>query len=87
MNTNPKKAGQVGAVMLGGVHVVWSVLIFLGWAEPLLNFSLWAHMVHTDVAIGPFDATAAVTVIVVATIVGYALGYAIATVWNKMHAR
>jgi len=85
MHTDPNKAGQVGAVLIGGWHLIWSVLIFLGWAQPLMNFSLWAHMVHMDVVLGPFDAAAAATVIIVAAIVGYCVGYILATVWNKVH--
>ena len=87
MRADPNKAGQVVAVVLGGWHLIWSILIFLGWAQPLLNFSLWAHMVHVDIVLGPFDAAAAVTVIVIATVLGYCLGYVVATVWNKVHSR
>ena len=82
---NPKKVALVGAVMLGGWHILWSLLVLVGWAQPLVDFSMWAHMVHTAVIIGPFEVGAAVTVIVVASLVGYAVGYIVATVWNKVH--
>lgn len=85
MNTNTHKAGLVGAVMLGGLHLVWSILILFGWAQPLLNFSLWAHMIRVDIILGPFDAISAATVTVIATCLGYAIGYIISTVWNKVH--
>ncbi|MDO8514167.1 MAG: hypothetical protein Q7S50_01325 [bacterium] len=85
MKANPKKVGLVLGTMLGGVHVLWSLLVFLGWAQPLVNFSLWAHMVQAASVIGPFDITAAVTVVIVACLVGYAIGYAAGTVWNKVH--
>jgi hypothetical protein len=85
MHANPKKVGFVGGTVLGGLHLIWSLLIFLGWAQPLLNFSMWAHMIHFVVIVGPFDASAAAAVVVVASCVGYALGYVIATAWNKVH--
>ena len=85
MHMNPRKVALVGAVVFGGWHVVWSLLVLLGWAQPLLDFSMWAHMIRMSVVAGPFDATAAITVIVVASIVGYCLGYIIATAWNKVH--
>lgn len=71
--------------MLGGVHVLWTILVVLGWAQPLVEFSMWAHMAHTAVIIGPFDAIAAVTVIVVAAFIGYCVGYIAGTVWNRVH--
>ena len=86
MNTNTHKAGLVGAVMLGGFHVLWSVLILLGWAQPLVNFSMWAHMVESGPVFAPFDAGAALTVIVVASCIGYAVGFILSTVWNKVHS-
>lgn len=85
MRTDPKKAGLVGAVIIGGWHVVWSLLVILGWAQSLVNFSLWAHMMRIPVVAGPFDAGASATVIVIAAIVGYAIGYILATVWNRVH--
>ena len=86
MHTNAKKAGLVGAVVIGGWHVVWSLLVLLGWGQSLVNFSLWAHMLQVPVVAGPFDAAAAATVIVLAAIIGYAVGYILATVWNRVHS-
>jgi hypothetical protein len=71
--------------MFGGFHVLWSLLILLGWAQPLMSFSLWAHMVNATPNVGSFDAAAAATVIVIAAIVGYCVGYILSTVWNKVH--
>ena len=86
MHTDPKKAGLVGAVIIGGWHVIWSLLVLLGWSQALVNFSLWAHMMQVPVVVGPFDAAAAGTVIVIAAIIGYAVGYILATVWNRVHS-
>ncbi|TSC85602.1 MAG: Uncharacterized protein G01um10148_988 [Parcubacteria group bacterium Gr01-1014_8] len=85
MHTNASKAGQVGAIFLGGVHVLWSALVLLGWAQPLVNFSMWAHMVEKGITIKPFEFGAAITVIIVASCVGYCVGYALSTIWNKVH--
>ena len=85
MHMNPRKVALVGAGLFGGWHVVWAAVVLLGWAQPLLDFSMWAHMIRVSFVAGPFDATAAVTMIVVASIVGYSLGYIIAVAWNKVH--
>ena len=86
MKTNPRKVGIVVGTMLGGIHLLWSILVALGWAQALANFSMWAHMVHMALIIGPFDAGAAVTLIIVASLIGYCVGYLAGTVWNRVHA-
>ena len=82
---NPNKVGLVFAVLLGGWHVVWSVLVLTGVGQMIYDFVLWAHMIHLAVIIGPFDAQASATLIVVTAVFGYILGYIGALVWNKMH--
>ena len=82
---NPTKTGLALGKLLGGVHLVWAVLIALGWAQALVNFSMWAHMVSVPVVVQAFDLSAAITVIVVATIIGYILGFAFARIWNWLH--
>jgi hypothetical protein len=85
MKANPRKLGMVFATMLGGVHLVWSVFVALGWAQALVTFSLWAHMMHFNFTVGPFDMTAAVTLIIVASLIGYCIGYVAGNVWNRVH--
>jgi hypothetical protein len=83
--TNPNKLGLVLAILLGGWHLVWSILVATGLGQMLSDFVLWAHMIHLAVRIGPFDVTASITLIVVTTILGYALGYIASLVWNRTH--
>jgi hypothetical protein len=71
--------------MLGGWHLLWSILVLTGAAQAVYDFVLWAHMIHLNIVIGPFVATAALTLIVVTSVVGYILGYLGALVWNKVH--
>ena len=56
--SNPNKVGLVFAILLGGWHVAWSILVATGLGQTLYNFILWAHMIHLPVKIGPFDLTA-----------------------------
>ena len=86
MKINVHKSGLVGASMLGGLHVLWSLLVLLGWAQGLINFSSWAHMLKSaPVIIASFNLTAAITLIIVAACIGYCVGYAFATVHNKVY--
>lgn len=87
MNTriNPAKAGTALGALFGGIHVAWSLLVAFGWAEPLLDFVLWAHMVNIPIVVRPFDLAASVTLIIITTIIRYVAGYLYATLWNRIH--
>lgn len=82
---NPAKTGLALGKLLGGMHFIWAILVALGWAQVLVNFSMWAHMVSVPIVVSTFDFSAAVTVIIVATIIGFALGYFFAKIWNWLH--
>lgn len=79
------KAGLVAGVFIGGWHVIWSILVGIGWGQPLIDFILWAHMVHLPYIVGPFDVVAAATLIVLTTVTGYAIGWIFAFIWNRLH--
>ena len=82
---NPNKVGLVGAILIGGWHFVWSILVETGIGQALYNFILWAHMIHLAVTIGPFDLTASITLILVTALFGYVIGYIASLAWNRMH--
>ena len=82
---NKNKVGLVMGSLLGGWHAIWSVLVMSGVAQSIYDFILWAHMIHMPITIGPFDATAALTLIVMTAIGGYVVGYTSAWVWNRFH--
>ena len=83
--SNPNKVGLVFAILLGGSHLAWSLLVATGLGQLLYDFILWAHMIHLAVKIGPFDIIASITLLVVTAILGYAIGYIASLVWNRMH--
>ena len=82
---NPSQIGIALGVLFGGVHLVWSLLIVLGFAQPLLNFVFWAHMLSVPFVVQAFDFTAAVTLIIVTTAIGYVVGYCFALISNRTH--
>jgi len=83
--TNPKKAGIVGAVVIGGFHLCWVLLILSGFAQVFIDFVFWAHMVKPIYVIQAFDVKAALTLLVITSAVGYAFGAIGGIVWNKLH--
>ncbi len=85
MQHNPHKVALVFAAVLGGSHLAWSVLVVLGWGQPLINFVLWAHMIQVPYVVGPFDLTASATLIVFTAVMGYVGGYLFGLIWNRVH--
>lgn len=79
------KLGLVVGVLAGGVHLVWSLIVLLGWGQPLISFIFWAHMITAPVIVLPFSFTAAISVILVTAALGYLVGCVLGTIWNKVY--
>ncbi len=82
---NPAKAALTVGAFIGGWHVVWSVLVALGWAQAIVDFVLWMHMISVPYVVKAFDPSAAVVLIVVTAVMGYVFGFVFARIWNRMH--
>ena len=82
---NPKKTGIALGLIFGGIHLIWSIIVALGWGQAWVDFVLWAHMVHVTYVVGPYDFAASITVIVISAFIGFVLGMVFAKVWNKVH--
>jgi len=81
----PNKAGLVVAALIGGWHLVWVILVALNCAQPLISFIFWAHMIRPVYVVAPFDAVAAVTLLVITFFSGYVFGYIGGSLWNRLH--
>jgi hypothetical protein len=81
---NPNKVGLVFAAVIGGWHLIWAVLVLLGWAQPIIDFIFWAHMIQPVYVIKPFNPSAALTLIIMTAATGYVFGFVGATIWNKL---
>ena len=85
MELNPSKVALTLGVLLGGWHLVWSVLVALGLSQPLLDFIFSMHMLANPYQVTGFDVTKAGILVVITFMVGYVVGYIFANVWNKVH--
>jgi hypothetical protein len=83
--TNPNKVGLVIGALMGGWHLVWSILVGVGWGQPIIDFIFWAHMIKPVYFIKPFDPVAAVALIVITAVIGYVFGFFGAVIWNRLH--
>jgi hypothetical protein len=84
---NPNKVGLVIAALIGSWHVLWSLLVLIGWAQPILDFIFWAHMIKPVYVVKPFDPVAAIALIAITAAIGYIFGFLGAVIWNRLHRR
>lgn len=86
MKLTPHHVGLAVGLLIGFWHLCWSVFVFLGWAQPLIDFILGLHMfVGSSMQVGMFDAVTALELIVVTAFIGYLFGFVFALIWNKLH--
>jgi hypothetical protein len=82
---NPNKVGLVIGALIGGWHVVWSLLVLIRLAQPILDFIFWAHMIKPVYFVKPFVPVAAITLIAITAAIGYVFGFVGAVIWNRVH--
>ena len=67
--------------------MVWSLLVLIGGAQPILDFIFWTYMIKPVYVVKPFDPIAAVALIVITSVIGYIFGFLGAVIWNRLHRR
>ncbi len=82
---HPRKVGVVVGSLLALVHLIWSLLVATGNAKAYLDFVFGLHFINLKYTINPFDLGTAVTLVIVAGVIGYVIGYILALIWNKVH--
>ncbi len=84
---NPVRTGLALGAIISGLHILWSLVVLVGLGQAWVDFVTWAHMIHASYVVGQFDIGAALTVIILAAIIGFVVGFAFATVWNRIHVK
>ena len=81
---NKNKVSLATGGFLGLVHALWSILVALGFAQPLLNFIYSLHFLNNPFSVSSFDLSKALLLVVVTFIVGYVAGWVFTTIWNMI---
>ena len=79
------KAGLAIGGLLGTWHLLWALMVALGVAQPILDFVFWMHFIKPVYVVGPFQLGTALALIVVTSLIGYAIGLILAGLWNFLH--
>jgi hypothetical protein len=81
---NPNKAGLVLGALIGGWHLLWSLLVAIGWAQVVIDFVLWMHFIKPVYVVEDFSPGRALILIVVTAAVGYGFGACFGLAWNRV---
>lgn len=81
------KVGLAFGGMLGLWHFVWSVLVAVGLAQPLLDLIFQLHMIRPPYTVMPFSVSSAVGLIVVTSLFGYVIGWVFGVMWNAVQGK
>ena len=82
---DPIKSGLVLGTLMGGLHLVWALLVAVGWAQAILNFVLWMHFIKPIYLVEPFDIGTAALLVVVTAFVGFVIAFLFGMLWNHLH--
>lgn len=80
----PHETGLTLGTVIGVVHLLWSLLIAGGFAQPLLDFVFMLHRIKPVYQILPFDFLLAIGLVLITACIGYVIGYVFATIWNNL---
>jgi hypothetical protein len=79
------RVALIVAILLGGWHLLWSALVAVGWAQPLIDFIFWIHFLRPVYVVEKFNFGIALLLIGFTGTIGYGIGWAFAVLWNKLH--
>jgi len=82
---SPNKAGLVFGAIVGGWHLLWSLLVVLGLAQLILDFIFWMHFIKPVYVVGPFNVGTAAVLVIITAIIGYMVGCVFGALWNRLH--
>lgn len=81
---NPHGVALVVGSTLGLLHLAWSLIVMMGWAQVLLDFVFSLHFLSNPYVLQMFDWGKALTLVIVTFVVGYVVGWVFTWIWNMM---
>ena len=85
--TNPHSCGLVFGIFLTAWHAFWSLLVWLGAAQPLIDLIFRPHMITPPYRIAAFNMGTAAALVAATAAIGYAMGWVVGFIWNRCEPR
>ncbi|MEK9194709.1 MAG: hypothetical protein AAB884_02765 [Patescibacteria group bacterium] len=82
MSVNGQKLGLALGIFAGLWHVVWSFLVAVGFAQPLVDWIFRLHFISPYHSVGEFSLGTALVLIIVTAVIGYIAGRVLGFIWN-----
>lgn len=79
--------GLVTGGILALAHAVWASLVWLGYAQPVLDFVFRLHMMNSPFQVQPFQLGLAIGLVAFTGCVGFTIGAAFAALLNFFAGR
>ena len=76
------QTGIALGTFFGLMHVVWALVVYLGFAQTWLDFVLNLHFLENSYVVSAFDLQKAVILVIITAVIGYVAGFVFAKVWN-----
>jgi hypothetical protein len=83
---NKNKTGLALGAYFVVLSLIWVIAVALGWAQPFINWVCKIKFVQPVYTIAPFDWGTAVILLIFSAVLGYILGWVLATIWNRIHS-
>lgn len=84
MKINKNKTGLTFAFLISSMHLCWSIFVFLGIAQSILDFIFKIHMLSSSIVVTSFNLLNAIELVIITFVVGYLFGWLMAFFWNKI---
>lgn len=68
------ETGLIGGLCLSSLHLCWILLVFLGWAQALMDFVFKLHMLNSPFQVQPFSFSLALSLLAITFGVGFFYG-------------
>jgi hypothetical protein len=83
----PHSLGLAFGIFLALWHAFWSVLVWLGAAQWLLDFIFRLHMITPPYKVEAFSFGTAIALVLITAPIGYVTGFVIGVIWNRCAVR
>lgn len=84
---NVNRAGLIFGAFLGLFHLVWAIMVAVGFAQAILDFIYGIHFLNNPFTVASFEVGTAALLVLVTAVTGYVLGVVLAWLCNLINKK